>query len=461
MDGLGGYHSLREQIAQEVGAESEADICQRAGFASAERLVTAGLAAGHLTPDGAGFKQAVALFGSAGYGSFDVQEVRFNEGWARVTSRDSIEGWIYREQGTRTGTACDMARGMFAGIMYFLRSASGDETLDEAGPDPIGCVETNCIANGEETCTFVIGSISRLLSEGLRPAESAQNSVRETLLRLNRQLEEILDSSRKDALTNLYNRSFFENVLRQRIGFAKRRSDVISLAVIDIDHFKVVNDSHGHTAGDRALRQLARILEAQARDNDIVARLGGDEFVWLMPATPATSAVAVAQRIRRHLEDLRDELGFAMTISVGIANYPKDALTPGALLESADRALYSAKNAGRNRIALFDASAAELEPAPPPPPPVAHREAPAPAPTTNIHPEPAPNGHAEAGANGHAPPGEADRVIAEPAREPVHAEAVRGESVLAEPALAEPVHSVAPPPARPALRRPPRYRKVR
>ncbi|HEX5324578.1 MAG TPA: diguanylate cyclase [Capsulimonadaceae bacterium] len=423
LEGLGGYHSLREQIAQEVGADSEADICQRAGFASAERLITAGLSGGQLTPDAAGFRQAVSLFGSAGYGSFEVQEVRFNEGWARVTSRDSFEGWVYREQGTRTGTACDMTRGMMAGIMYFLRSASGEETLEEAGIDPIGCVETNCIANGEETCTFVVGTISRLLSEGLRPAETAQNSVRETLLRLNRQLEEILDSSRKDALTNLYNRSYFEAVLRQRIGFAKRRSDVISLAVIDIDHFKVVNDTHGHTAGDRALRSLARILEAQARDNDIVARLGGDEFVWLMPATPASSAVAVAQRIRHHLEDMKDELGFALSISVGIANYPKDALTPGALLESADRALYSAKNAGRNRIALFDAGAGESE-------------------AQMIHPEPAPAGPAPSQAQ--VPTTANDKAAAHTAAEE-----------------AEPVHKAPPMVARPGLRRAPRYRKVR
>lgn len=457
LEGLGGYHSLREQIAQEVGAESEADICQRAGFASAERLVSAGLAGEHLTPDAAGFRQAVSLFGAAGYGSFDVQEVRFNEGWARVVSRDSFEGWIYRENGTRTGTACDMARGVLAGIMYFLRSASGDEALEDSGPDPIGCVETNCIANGEEACIFVVGSLSRLLSEGLRPAEAAQNSVRETLLRLNRQLEEILDSSRKDALTNLYNRSYFETVLRQRIGFAKRRSDLISLAVIDIDHFKVVNDTHGHTAGDRALRHLARILEAQARDNDTVARLGGDEFVWLMPATPGTSAVAVAQRIRRHLEDMRDELGFSLTISVGISNYPKDALTPGALLESADRALYSAKNAGRNRIALFDPNAEEQE---------AHV----------IQVDAAVGSHGEAMTNGHsgtaphveeAPAPEAEPILAQASRaEGAQAEAVyAAEPAPPQPAYAEPVSTepsqTAPPAPRPALRRPPRYRKAR
>jgi diguanylate cyclase (GGDEF)-like protein len=277
------------------------------------------------------------------------------------------------------------------------------------------------------------------------------------LLRLNRQLEEILDSSRKDALTNLYNRAYFEAVLRQRIGFAKRRSDVISLAVIDIDHFKVVNDTHGHTAGDRALRHLARILEAQARDNDTVARLGGDEFVWLMPATPGTSAVAVAQRIRRHLEDMREELGFTLTISVGISNYPKDALTPTALMESADRALYSAKNAGRNRIALFDPGATDQD-------------------MHEVHVDTTPAAHGEAVTNGHIDTGTSAPEVSlssqpqTPEVAAVHAQPIYGEplrtetaplpALHAEPAHAEPANA-SPPPARPPLRRPPRYRKVR
>jgi diguanylate cyclase (GGDEF)-like protein len=247
--------------------------------------------------------------------------------------------------------------------MHYLREASGDDNynLDEEESDPVSCVETSCVAAGDEVCTFVVGLTSDLLSEGLQPASVVHSSIRETLLRLNRQLEHILDHSRKDHLTNLYNRSFFEAALRQRIGFAKRRSDVVSLAVIDVDHFKQVNDTQGHAVGDRVLRQLAYILENQARENDIVARLGGDEFVWLMPATPPEAAANVARRITGYLEAMKDEVGVPLTVSVGVAGYPKDANSPAELVDSADNALYVAKESGRNQVVVCGSNPSQRE----------------------------------------------------------------------------------------------------
>ena len=176
-------------------------------------------------------------------------------------------------------------------------------------------------------------------------------------LRLNRQLEQILDTSRKDSLTKLYNRSHFEQSLRQRIGYAKRRSDVVSLAIIDVDSFKSINDSQGHSVGDRVLRQVARTLENQAREDDVVARLGGDEFVWLMPATVGETALLVAQRLRKTIADLAPTIGFGVNVSIGVASYPQDAGSPNELYEHADAALFSAKRAGRDQAIRYGSPA--------------------------------------------------------------------------------------------------------
>lgn len=356
MDALGGYHTLRELLVQELGLDAEAELFQRAGFASAERLITAGINSGDLTPDAAGFTRAVALFSSGGYGTFTVQDLRFEDQFARITADNSVEGWTFRETATRPASTCDFARGVLAGIMHFLSVAAEGDDIGE--PDAtldvrVACVESQCVAAGEEFCHFTVGTSNLLAAEGLQPSLTAHSSVRETLLRLNRQLEQILDSSRKDPLTKLYNRSFFEAALRQKVGYAKRRSDVVSLAVIDIDHFKGINDSQGHMAGDRVLRQIARTLESQARENDVVARLGGDEFIWLMPATPPEAATAVAHRLQRCMLDLSAQVGFECSASIGVAGYPNDAQSPAGLYDSADRALFAAKRAGRDQIVEF------------------------------------------------------------------------------------------------------------
>lgn len=353
-DSLGGFYHIREHIAQEVGIDAEADICQRAGYCSAEKLVATAIASKAITPDEEGFRAALSIYESGGFGRFEVVEMRLQDGWARIVASDCIEGWMYHEKGTRHGNTCDFTRGFLTGLMHLLRTELTGATADveDDSVDQISCVETSCLAAGEDTCTFVVGLTSDLQAEGLQPARVAHSSIRETLLRLNRQLENILDHSRKDHLTNLYNRSFFESALRQKIGFAKRRSDVVSLALIDVDHFKTVNDTHGHAVGDRVLRQLGYILEGQARENDIVARLGGDEFVWLMPATPPEAAGTVARRLAGMLDAMRSEIDVALTVSVGVAGYPRDAGSPAELMEVADNALYVAKEQGRNRVIL-------------------------------------------------------------------------------------------------------------
>lgn len=179
------------------------------------------------------------------------------------------------------------------------------------------------------------------------------------LLRAARHWHRTRDQARTDPLTGLANRSKFDQALEQELRIARRNRQPMALLLIDIDHFKQLNDNHGHPAGDAMLRELARILRNRARrPRDLVARLGGDEFAMLLPETNAQSASTIAAALHADLgqrhADADDDAAAALpcTVSIGI-----DAFVPGrdddrdhlALFERADTALYASKQLGRNR----------------------------------------------------------------------------------------------------------------
>jgi diguanylate cyclase (GGDEF)-like protein len=153
--------------------------------------------------------------------------------------------------------------------------------------------------------------------------------------------------SRIDPLTGLLNRRGLEERFAVELARAKRDRRPLAVVAVDIDHFKRINDDHGHQAGDRALVWLAAMLCEQTRGADIVARVGGEEFVIVLPGSDGASTLEFAERLRRAIEDGDAEI--ALTISAGVAS----ALAPSTahtLLDAADRALYAAKHAGRNRV---------------------------------------------------------------------------------------------------------------
>jgi diguanylate cyclase (GGDEF)-like protein len=217
-------------------------------------------------------------------------------------------------------------------------------------------MEIRCLANDDPECRFILAAPTHLAQHGYRTEDTGHRSVRETLLRLNRQLEDVLEAAQRDPLTGLYNRAHFESALRQRIEHANRRTDTLAVAMIDIDGFKEVNDTQGHGMGDLALRQVGRLLAGQARDTDTVARYGGDEFAWLMPGTSVETALAVADRIRRLAQDLREEMDLPISLSVGIAACPQDAARMADLIDFADAAMYVAKDAGGNQVRRYVAA---------------------------------------------------------------------------------------------------------
>jgi len=171
----------------------------------------------------------------------------------------------------------------------------------------------------------------------------------------------------KDALTEALNRRAFENILDRELKRARRYRSHLSLILLDIDHFKAINDQFGHQSGDRILRELAAIVKKAIREIDVLVRYGGEEFVVVLPGTKLDEAMGVAHRIKSAIDGypfLNEGANIQLTVSMGVAHYPDpDVGSSGTLFEQADQALYAAKRNGRNRIEVawrIEAAAAKV-----------------------------------------------------------------------------------------------------
>jgi len=204
-------------------------------------------------------------------------------------------------------------------------------------------------------------------SEGVASALTQIVDANETLQRrleaaeqqIKAQAEEIQtheSEARTDSLTKIANRRAFDDELSKRFSEWQRKTNPFSLVILDVDHFKKFNDTHGHQAGDEVLRQVAKALEHATRDMDIPCRYGGEEFGVVLPGTCARDAKGLAERIRKGIEDLRIKFEgktLSVTASVGLAEITA-ADDAGRLLKRADDALYTSKDAGRNCGHLHD-----------------------------------------------------------------------------------------------------------
>ena len=148
----------------------------------------------------------------------------------------------------------------------------------------------------------------------------------------------------KDPLTHLINRGAFDERMQAEVARAVRHKHKLSVAMIDIDHFKQFNDTYGHMVGDEVLRLLADVLQKSVRRSDLVARYGGEEFIVLFPETPADSAVFKAEDLRKSVEPS------SVTVSIGVAEIPSDGTDMRTVIDCADQRLYQAKRGGRNRV---------------------------------------------------------------------------------------------------------------
>ncbi|HEX6558371.1 MAG TPA: GGDEF domain-containing protein, partial [Longimicrobiales bacterium] len=157
----------------------------------------------------------------------------------------------------------------------------------------------------------------------------------------------------RDALTGLANRRAFEEHFGGEAGRYERYQRPFSMVMLDIDHFKSVNDRYGHEAGDHILQQVAKVVASSLRNVDFAARLGGEEFVVLLPETDITKGIEIAERIRHRVEELNPSWRgqvIPVRISAGVSAVPGCVRFPNELVRSADAALYASKHAGRNRV---------------------------------------------------------------------------------------------------------------
>ncbi|MGQ9487863.1 MAG: GGDEF domain-containing protein [Armatimonadota bacterium] len=186
-----------------------------------------------------------------------------------------------------------------------------------------------------------------LMATQLEQYALTQKQQQKELQRRNELLEHL---SVTDALTQVGNHRAFQEHLHAQINLACRRNLPLCLMLIDVDHFKLFNDAHGHLQGDIVLREVARLIVENVRDYDFVARYGGEEFAVILPDTDIGTAQVVAERVRHIVEQHPFPKG-KVTLSIGLAQW-RAGVAPNALIQEADNALYNAKRTGRNRVCI-------------------------------------------------------------------------------------------------------------
>ncbi|MGZ6793158.1 MAG: GGDEF domain-containing protein, partial [Mycobacteriales bacterium] len=189
--------------------------------------------------------------------------------------------------------------------------------------------------------------IQRRVVSGLeRSASYAALALRNAWL-----LEQVQRLAATDGLTKIANRRTFEATLEREVARATRGAEHVSLVMVDIDHFKQLNDTHGHQAGDEVLRNVAAALSCECRDFDTPARYGGEEFAVILPGCGPEEAYDIAERLRRSVSAAPSVV--PVTASAGVATYPSHAADADTLVRAADEALYAAKHAGRDRTSVW------------------------------------------------------------------------------------------------------------
>ncbi len=280
-------------------------------------------------------------------------------------SRDHIKAQLDWVQNYRGGLK-DIEKGdhdLYL-IDYFLEAGSGLDLLNEAVK--AGCQAPMIVVTGNsdreiDQAALKAGAMDYLVKDRL-DGELLERSIRYALER-NRLLKKIRELAVRDSLTGLYNRRELHRFLDYELVKSKRYNHTLSVLMMDIDHFKEINDQHGHRVGDQILMQVAQIILTNTRACDLPARYGGDEFIIIEPETPPRQGWCGAERLRKLVaaqpmhfgEDGTNAGIIRVSLSIGVTGYPADAEDATTLIDRADEALYRAKYQGCNCVVRYAA----------------------------------------------------------------------------------------------------------
>lgn len=185
--------------------------------------------------------------------------------------------------------------------------------------------------------------------------KNQNDELQQRLADIERLKNRIREQSIRDPLTNLYNRRFLNEFMERELALARRNQKPLAVVMLDLDHFKQLNDQFGHQTGDKVIELVAKLLLRQSRKTDILFRYGGEEFLVILPNTAVTQAKHLAENWRSHVEQAQvfaKHQAISITLSAGVAVYPDHGTTAFNLIQSADQALYQAKAAGRNQVVM-------------------------------------------------------------------------------------------------------------
>jgi diguanylate cyclase (GGDEF)-like protein len=199
------------------------------------------------------------------------------------------------------------------------------------------------------------------LQAGELALNDANQALQRQLSEIHSLQERLSEQAVRDPLTNLHNRRFLDTTMERELARCKRDGHPLCLILIDIDHFKQINDKYGHQAGDEVIKGVAHMLTEHARASDVACRYGGEEFLMLLPNMPPFIAYARAEQWRKAFSEHVTVFGdfhIKSTLSIGVANFPDHGSSPEDLFRSADLAMYQAKTSGRNRVVTFTATRA-------------------------------------------------------------------------------------------------------
>jgi diguanylate cyclase (GGDEF)-like protein/PAS domain S-box-containing protein len=282
-------------------------------------------------------------------------------GWSQseVQGRDLLTFMVPQDARVQVGKIVEQA------IELGIESHSLNSNLTKDGRT-IEVEWHNTVVAGTDGRPETVFSLAQDVTERLRSRAALEEANVKLKLRLDdiHALQaQLREQVMRDPLTGMYNRRYLDDALPGEIARAVREFTPLSIMMIDIDHFKRVNDTHGHQTGDKVLKMLADILRNEARRSDVACRYGGEEFVLLLPKMNLESARVRAERWRQMFAqtDVLAEKGiFRCTLSVGIAVFPDHGSSTEDLLRNADRALYLAKALGRDRVVVYDPGGQEI-----------------------------------------------------------------------------------------------------